>query len=99
MRKHYIVTYEFKGEGFRDFRASFASTFDAVNGDELAEEIIEEAKAHALANPKNSMAPNTNVAIIKLIQLADEESDEEPSGEGSGGEGEGEGGEPGEGEG
>ena len=47
MRKHYIVTYEFKGKDFRDFRASFAASFDAINGDELAMQILEEAEAHA----------------------------------------------------
>ena len=79
MRKHYIVTYEFKGKDFRDFRASFAASFDAINGDELAMQILEEAEAHALANTKNPIAPNTSVAIIKLIQLADED---EQTGEG-----------------
>ena len=72
MRKHYIVTYEFKGKDFRDFRASSAASFDAINGDELAMQILEEAETHALANTKNPIAPNTSVAIIKLIQLADE---------------------------
>lgn len=72
MRKHYIVTYGFKGKCFRDYRASFAASFDAVNGDELAMQILEEAEAHALANTKNPIAPNTSVAIIKLIELADE---------------------------
>ena len=79
MRKHYIVTYEFKGKDFRDFRASFAASFDAINGDELAMQILEEAEAHALANTKNPIAPNTSVTIIKLIQLADED---EQTGEG-----------------
>lgn len=79
MRKHYIVTYEFKGKDFRDFRASFAASFDAINGDELAMQILEEAEAHAFANTKNPIAPNTSVAIIKLIQLADED---EQTGEG-----------------
>ena len=73
MRKHYIVTYEFKGKDFREFRNSFAVSFDAMNGDELADQILEEAEAHALANVKNPILPNTNVAIIKLIQLADEQ--------------------------
>lgn len=75
MRKHYIVTYEFKGRDFRDFRASFAASFDAVNGDELAEQILEEAEAHALTNAKNLIHPNTTVAILKLIKLADEQID------------------------
>ena len=75
MRKHYIVTYEFKGKDFRDFRASFAVSLDAINGDELADQILEEAEAHALANVKNPILPNTNVAVIKLIKLADEQID------------------------
>ena len=72
MRKHYIVTYGFKGKHFSDHCASFAASFDAVNGDELAMQILEEAKAHALANTTNPIASNANVAIIKLIKLADE---------------------------
>lgn len=72
MRKHYIVTYGFKGKYFSDHCASFAASFDAVNGDELAMQILEEAEAHALANTKNPIVPNTSVAIIKLIELADE---------------------------
>ena len=75
MRKHYIVTYVFKGKDFRDFHASFAASFDAINGDELADQILEEAEAHALANTKNPILPNTGVAILKLIKLADEQID------------------------
>ena len=72
MRKHYIITYEFKGKDYRDYRTSMACSFDAINGDELADQIIDEAKNHALANTKNPIAPNTGVAIIRLIKLADE---------------------------
>lgn len=72
MRKHYIVTYVYKGKFFSNFYASFAASFDAINGDELAMQILEEAKAHALTNTTNPIASNTNVAIIKLIKLADE---------------------------
>ena len=75
MRKHYIVTYEFKGKDFREFRNSFAVSFDAMYGDELADQILEEAEAHALANTKNPILPNTGVAILKLIKLADEQID------------------------
>lgn len=82
MRKHYIITYEFKGKDFRDYRQSFACSFDAINGDELADQIVEEAKNHALANIKNPILPNTGVAIIKLILLADEhETSKEVEGE------------------
>ena len=75
MRKHYIVTYEFKGKDFREFRNSFAVSFDAMNGDEIADQILEEAEAHALTNTKNPIHPNTTVAILKLIKLADEHID------------------------
>ena len=73
MRKHYIVTYEFKGKDFREFRNSFAVSFDAMNGDELADQILEEAEAHALTNTKNPIVAGTGVAIIKLFELPDEQ--------------------------
>ena len=80
MRKHYIVTYGFKGVDFFDYRNSFAISFDAVNGDVLANQIVEEAYEHAHANIKNRVLPHTGVAVLKLIELFDEPIDDTEGG-------------------
>ena len=73
MRKHYIVTYGFKGVDFRDYINSFAVSFDNVGSDVLANQIVEEAYEHAHANIKNRVLPHTGVAVLKLIELFDEQ--------------------------
>ena len=80
MRKHYIITYGFKGIDFRDYSNSFAVSFDAVNGDMLANWIVEEAYEHAHANIKNRVLPHTGVAVLKLIELFDEPIDDTEGG-------------------
>lgn len=76
MRKHYIITYGFKGVDFFDYRNSFAASYDNVNCDVLANQIVEEAYEHAHANIKNRVLPHTGVAVLKLIELFDEPIDD-----------------------
>lgn len=73
MRKHYIVTYGFRGVDFFEYSNSFAASYDNVNCDVLANQIVEDAYEHAHANIKNRVRPHTGVAILKLIELFDEQ--------------------------
>ena len=84
MAKTYLVTCQYKGKDFKDFYTTFMyppETFDEEVelvepedkfGKELAEDIIEVATAHVLANAKHPILPYGDVAVIKLIEIASE---------------------------
>ena len=68
MRKHLIISYEFTGKDFRNYVSSFAFSSDAVNNDELADEILEAANEHAEAIYKKEYTTR-NVAIRVVYSL------------------------------
>ena len=74
MRKHYIISYEYKSVDSKDYRNSFACSFDTPNGDELANEILEAVREHALTNTKYPLLPNTGIAVSYLLKLEDEQT-------------------------
>ena len=68
MRKHLIISYEFTGKDFRNYVSSFAFSSDAVNNDELADEILEAANEHAETIYKKEYTTR-NVAIRAIFPV------------------------------
>ena len=68
MRKHLIISYEFTGKDFRNYVSSFAFSSDTENGDELADEILEEANEHAETTYKKECTTR-NVAIRAIFTI------------------------------
>lgn len=84
MAKTYLVTCQYKGKDFKDFYTTVVyppETFDEEGepvepedkfGKELAEDIIEVATAHVLANAKHPILPYSDVAIMKVVEMTEE---------------------------
>ena len=83
MSKTYLVTCQYKGKDFKDFYTTVVyppETFDEEGepvepedkfGKELAEDIIEVATAHVLANAKHPILPYSDVAIMKVVEMTE----------------------------